>query len=288
MINVAGDVKCELQITWKDMGELVTPEFTIHVYETMQTGIESLNEYNGIIQALAETINNREEAQEANRLAQEAQEAAEEAAESSEISAVNSASHESICKEYRDYTKKYIDNFLKTQEEDNRTLALANAYTNLQISSVRGETGAIEELTTAVATNIVAAINSVNSVALGRNIAIAFETYEALVEHLNSLPRGEFRTGQNLYVASIGVPDLWIYGEKEIPEEEEPDVPIPYDYEDDDTMVDDIYESGKLLIGYYYVSFLETQKVDLSPIEEALSDIRDRMMYPVGTGSEEE
>jgi len=53
MLAAPGDVTCEIEITWADMTVVSTPTFTVHVYDTLNTGVESTNEYNGIIQALA-------------------------------------------------------------------------------------------------------------------------------------------------------------------------------------------------------------------------------------------
>ena len=296
MINVAGDVECELEVTWKDESVLTTPTFNIHVYETVQTGVESQNEYNGIIQALAETINNREWAEAAahgarisDQKAAASATASAASATSSALSAENSASHEAITKEYRDYTKNYIDAFIKEQEEDNKTLRLANAYTNGEIANVRGDTGYAVNLHTPIANTMVDAINSVYNLASEKNKAMSLMNYETFVNVFNGLTRKVFNPGQSIYVATVGVPDLWVYGEIDAPEDpEEEDAPVVYEYTTDEAMVEDLKEHGYIEVGYYKISMLETQKVDLTDIEAALADIRDRMMYPVGTESEEE
>lgn len=296
MINVAGDVECELEVTWKDESVLTTPTFNIHVYETIQTGVESQNEYHGIIQALAEIINNREWAEAAANGAQISEQNSKRYSEDSSRSATNSAnsatnaaSHESLCKEYRDFTKNYIDAFIKEQEEDNKTLRLANAYTNSEIANVRGDTGFANNLQTPIANTMVDAINSVYSLASEKNKAMSLMDYETAVRLFNGLGRKVFNAGQSVYVATVGVPDLWVYGEIEAPEDpEEEDVPVIYEYTTDEEMVEDLEEHGYIECGYYRLSMLETQKVDLTDIEAAIADIRDRMMYPVGTESEEE
>lgn len=86
MINVAGDVTCEIEVTWIDQSMLTTPQFTIHVYDSINTGVESQNEYNGIVQALAETIENRELAESAMISALNSKASAESAADAAERS----------------------------------------------------------------------------------------------------------------------------------------------------------------------------------------------------------
>lgn len=280
MINVPGDVVCEVELTWKDETQLTSPQFYIHVYDTINTGAESQNEYNGIIQALAETINNREDSEKAQAKAETAQaaaEASEVASKASEEAAEQSSDtakeYMNVTREYRDYTKNYVDAFIQEMEEDNKTLKLANAYTNEQIADVRGDTGYAKDLTTPISTTLVDAINSVFRLAAGQNQAISFSDYADIVSILMNLDETAFRTGQNMYVGTIGVPDLWVYG---INEEF-----VEYTYTTDEAIVEEIAANGFIEIGWYKLSILETQKVDLTDINSAIADIYDRMGYPL-------
>lgn len=97
------------------------------------------------------------------------------------------------------------------------------------------------------------------NIAKGRNQALSYPTYQKMVEGLNTMKADELNVGQNIYIGSTGVPDLWVYGVVASQAQ--------YTYVSDAAIIAAIEANVKLQIGYYYVSFLETQKVDLTDIE---------------------
>jgi hypothetical protein len=282
MLTAPGDVICELEITWLDGATITTPTFTIHVYNTIYTGAESQNEYNGLTQAVAEAVSAKisAETSEANALnsatdSSTSAAASAGSASAAEASATAAAGYESGTAVLYQQTKDYIDNFIEDQEEHNRTLQLANAYTNQKIAEVNGNTGLSEDLTVPNHTNIVNAVNTTYALAKEKSTAMAMLNYSQLVAMLNTASRGTFNTGQSIYIATVDVPDVWIYGE--IGSEESP---VTYTYTDDEDLIDDVNVLGILQIGYYYIAFLETQKVDLTPITAAIAALEDKYNYP--------
>lgn len=107
------------------------------------------------------------------------------------------------------------------------------------------------------AKNIVGAINEVNSIAKGANIAYACVDYIALVDLLNQVERGVFKTGQSFYIVTMNVPDVWV---EEIEDEDDP---TEYTYTSEEDLISALM-AGTLYIGYYHIHPLETQKVDLT------------------------
>lgn len=103
---------------------------------------------------------------------------------------------------------------------------------------------------------IVGGINEVNSIALGNNQAIAFNNYETMVETFNSLPNTTYKVGQNIYIQTLNVPDLWVYSVENTSQ--------TYTYTTDADLIDAILTNGYVQIGYYRISELETQQVDLT------------------------
>ncbi len=101
------------------------------------------------------------------------------------------------------------------------------------------------------------------NIAKGRNQSISFKSYQDLVEKLNTMEVDELCTGQNLYIGATGVPDLWIYGTVATKSE--------YTYVSDDAIVSAIETNVFIQMGYYLISFLETQKVDLTDINAELA-----------------
>ena len=49
------------------------------------------------------------------------------------------------------------------------------------------------------------------NIAKGRNQAVAYSDYATMIEALNAMDNEEFKTGQNIYIGTVGVPDLWVY-----------------------------------------------------------------------------
>ena len=97
----------------------------------------------------------------------------------------------------------------------------------------------IEEMGTEIAT--------VESIAKGKNQARVFSTTESMKNWLSdSANKGVANVGDNMYIVAVDVPDWWISNVLEEPN-----------------------ESGM----YYEIAQLETQKVDLTTIENAINSI---------------
>lgn len=99
-------------------------------------------------------------------------------------------------------------------------------------------------------------LTTVESVAKGANQAVAFGSYEEMILTLNQIPDDIFNIGQNIYIKRLNVPDLWvsrIY-----------DYSATYTYISDEDLIEALNNYGAVQVGYYAVSALETQKVDLT------------------------
>ena len=104
--------------------------------------------------------------------------------------------------------------------------------------------------------NIVSAINEVNSIAKGANQAISYGNYQTMITAFNALQGTEYNAGQNVMIITLEVPDLWISSVEQTSQ--------TYTYVDDATVISDLAENGYIQVGYYRLSMLETQKVDLT------------------------
>ena len=103
---------------------------------------------------------------------------------------------------------------------------------------------------------ITSAINEVNSVAKGANQAVGYNNYSAMITAINAMDDEEFSMGQNIYVITVEVPDLWVSSVES--------TSSTYTYVDDATVINDLETNGYIQVGYYKLSMLETQKVDLT------------------------
>ena len=100
------------------------------------------------------------------------------------------------------------------------------------------------------------------SIAKGRNQAVAFSDYATMIETLNATEKDEYRMGQNFYIATVGVPDLWVYSVE--------DIVHNFNYVSDDDVVNKLTANTTIQAGYYKLAMLEGQKVDLTTYDQHL------------------
>lgn len=106
------------------------------------------------------------------------------------------------------------------------------------------------------AENISDIANEALSIAKGANQALSYNDYSEMITIFNSLANDKYKIGQNLMIVTLNVPDLWISNIS--------DTSTEYTYVNDETFVNALKETGTIQIGYYILSPLETQKVDLT------------------------
>ena len=102
------------------------------------------------------------------------------------------------------------------------------------------------------------------NIAKGRNQAVAYSDYATMIETLNAMDNTEFKTGQNIYIGTVGVPDLWVYSVEPIVHN--------FNYESDEGVVELLNNNVTIQCGYYKLAMLEGQKVDLTTINERLDE----------------
>lgn len=100
------------------------------------------------------------------------------------------------------------------------------------------------------------AINEVNSIAKGANQALSYSNYQAMITVFNSLANNVYNVGQNVMIITLEVPDLWISSIESTSQ--------TYTYTTDEAFTTALATNGYVQVGYYKLSALETQKVDLT------------------------
>lgn len=93
--------------------------------------------------------------------------------------------------------------------------------------------------------------------------AISFDNYSAMITEFNALDDDVYNVGQDINVITLEVPDLWVSSIQE--------TSVPYTYVDDETFTSALATNGYVQVGYYRLSALETQKVDLTDYQEKIT-----------------
>ena len=107
---------------------------------------------------------------------------------------------------------------------------------------------------------ITGAINEVYSIARGANQAVSYSNYQSMITAFNSLANDVYNVGQNVMIVTLQVPDLWISSIES--------TSVPYTYTTDEAFTTALATNGYVQVGYYKLSALETQKVDLTDYEQ--------------------
>lgn len=114
-------------------------------------------------------------------------------------------------------------------------------------------------------------VGRVESIAKGANPAKVYPGYAEMIHDMSSLDSTCFKPGQNIYIETLGVPDLWVSEVRTYISGNE--------YTNDEDFVqllkpEDEGGTGGVQVGYYILCALETQKVDLTeyPTTEDLNN----------------
>ena len=112
-------------------------------------------------------------------------------------------------------------------------------------------------------------VSEVEEIAKGATIGKSFGEYAELIDVLNATPLGVYSAGQHFYIKTLNVPDVWVYYAATEQSEYRPYVYESYEGLDEKFAKeliggDDENESNLPQVGYYVLSALETQKVDLT------------------------
>lgn len=98
--------------------------------------------------------------------------------------------------------------------------------------------------------------NTAKSIAEGANQSLSFSNYQAMITAFNSLANNVYNVGQNIMIITLNVPDLWISSIESTSQ--------TYTYTTDEAFTTALATNGYVQVGYYRLSALETQKVDLT------------------------
>ena len=99
-------------------------------------------------------------------------------------------------------------------------------------------------------------IKEVESIAKGAQTALSYNNYRDMISLFNRANSKAIKIGQSIMIVTLNVPDLWVSAIAE--------KSVPYTYTSDEAFVEELKTNGSVQVGYYVLSALETQKVDLT------------------------
>ena len=134
-----------------------------------------------------------------------------------------------------------------------------------QINFENNINSTVDTLETTV-TTYTDSIDTLESIVKGRNQALAYNSYSEMITALNSMSADELKRGQNIYIGTVGVPDLWVYGVET--------TKSTYTYTNDETFVNGLNNNVTVQVGYYKLAQLETQKVDVGGINTSIEGLQ--------------
>ncbi|MBE5880384.1 MAG: hypothetical protein E7288_10500 [Lachnospiraceae bacterium] len=103
------------------------------------------------------------------------------------------------------------------------------------------------------------------NIAKGRNQAVSFNDYVTMIAALNSMDKDEYKIGQNIYIGTVGVPDLWVYSVESIAH--------TFDYVSDEDIVAKLEANTTIQAGNYKLAPLEGQKVDMTTYDNKIAEL---------------
>lgn len=178
-----------------------------------------------------------------------------------------------------DYDKTEVDALVKAEAEtrQSQVTELAQSISAINVD-LTGKQNQIDSLESGKASKTeVSAVKTTADKALkiakGANQAVSFDTYEEMFMFLEQGASAwetkygaEAKTGQNIYIGTLSVPDVWISAIGS---------GLGYSYTSDEQTAKDLVSETGIVTAWCTLRALETQKVDLSEVQDKLtSDVK--------------
>ena len=157
---------------------------------------------------------------------------------------------------------------------------LTDGTNSISVANIVNKQDATDNSLNTTSKTVVGAINEVDSLAKGCQKAIAYTDYSSLITALNSASATQYIVGQNFYIQTLEVPDVWICAVESSS--------VSYTYTTDAAFITATATSGGCQVGYYKIAQLETQKVDISNKLDKVttSTTRDQVYMKLANGTQ--
>lgn len=105
-------------------------------------------------------------------------------------------------------------------------------------------------------TDTYATKNELSEGLAGRATTKTYANYQAFVAAIGALQKSGLKVGDNIYIKTLDVPDMWVTAVNE--------TSTAYTYTNDQAIINALDTTSGLTVGYFSFSKLETEKVNLS------------------------
>lgn len=105
-------------------------------------------------------------------------------------------------------------------------------------------------------TDTYATKNELSEGLAGRATTKTYANYQAFVAAIGALQKSGLKVGDNIYIKTLNVPDMWVTAVNE--------TSTAYTYTNDQAIINALDTTSGLTVGYFSFSKLETEKVNLS------------------------
>lgn len=298
MLSVFGDCLGQLYLTNPSTGEVLTSTtFVIKVAKRNDAGeiIESCDDFDALNQMVTRVENVVEKSDTIDEMLTTSEEILEktQTAYDNAVNAINTAeSINSTAEESARLAKESEQNAADSKKEANRHALMSESYfhggtgvrdgedeenvlsfyekiqsiadTNIATEAKAGLVKASDDVhVTTDGTMSVPKLSELENLIKGASSAKVCEDLEDMVTQLNNASLADFTVGTNILIKAVGVPDFWV---SEVYTEN-----IPYAWTNDEDFINNLHPvssptENSLQVGYYGISFLETDKVDLTGI----------------------
>lgn len=298
MLSVSGDCLGQLYLTEPSTGEVITSTtFVIKVAKRNDAGeiIESCDDFDALNQMVTRVENVVEKSDTIDEMLTTSEDILKktQTAYDNAVNAVNTAeSINSTAEESARLAKESELNAADSKKEANRHALMSESYfhggtgirdgedeenvlsfyekiqsiadTSIATEAKAGLVKAGEDVhVTTDGTMNVPKLLELENLIKGASSAKVCEDLEDMVAQLNTASLADFTVGTNILIKAVGVPDFWI---SEVYTEN-----TPYVWTNDEDFINNLHPASSpsdnsLQVGYYGISFLETDKVDLTGI----------------------
>lgn len=149
-----------------------------------------------------------------------------------------------------------MDDVMNVQESlDDYKLVVDNKFAE-QKSDVDGRLLVINNTISQNKTQTDSAIERIEEVLEGKEQAVAFTNYQAVVNAFNVAATNKYNVGQSIYVQSVNVPDLWVYSIE--------NTHIDFAYIGDEDIIETLETNGNIQFGYYKLAMMETKTASVA------------------------